>query len=182
MRAGVVALALAVMVAVSGCSGDDRNRDPMSAEGRACQAVPLDAVQAALGVRFDFATGARVEETYTCVLATEGQPFPDLTLAMSDTAASALVFRTSLTPSGSAAIADLGRGAYQLAVAPRTAGDGTASGPGMEIGWLSAAPRLMTLRYTWASGATEADVVALTPQLMALAVSIEQALVNPAPL
>jgi hypothetical protein len=182
LRAGVVALALAVMVGLAGCSVDGTDRDPMTAEGRACQAIQLEAVQAALGVRFDFATGARVAETYTCVLANEGQPYPDLTLAMSETPASALVFRTSLTPSGATQVADLGRGAYQLAVAPATAGDGTASGPGVEIGWLSAAPRLVTLRYTWAAGATEADVATLTQPLLGLAISIEQALVNPAPL
>ena len=57
-----------------------------------------------------------------------------------------------------------------------------ATGPAYEIGWLSTAPRVTTLRYTWAADATDADVAALAPQLLNLASLIEAALVGPAPL
>jgi hypothetical protein len=44
------------------------------------------------------------------------------------------------------------------------------------------APQMLTLRYTFAAGATEADVAELTPALVALARSVEQSLVAHPPL
>ena len=49
-------------------------------------------------------------------------------------------------------------------------------GPTVEIGWLSAAPQQMDLRYTFAPAATAADVTALTPKLLDLAHDIEHML------
>ena len=52
----------------------------------------------------------------------------------------------------------------------------------MQIGWLSAAPQMMTVRYLFAAGATVADVAALTPALLNLVRGIEQTLVGHPPL
>ncbi len=182
MRAGMGALALAVAMLLTGCTDGGGDRAPMTGEGRACQAVPIDTVYATLGVQFDFATGANVDQTFTCLLGISEQALPELSVAISETSASALVFRTRLTPSGATAMESLGRAAYQLSLPPGTAADGTATGPAYEIGWLSTAPRVTTLRYTWPADATDADVAALAPQLLTLASHVEAALVGPAPL
>jgi hypothetical protein len=96
---------------------------------------------------------------------------------VSATAADELIFRATLTPSNSTAVPELGRAAYQLVLAAATASDGTASGPGMEVGWLSASSRLLLLRFTHPAGVADTDVAAFAPKLVALARQIEQALV-----
>ncbi len=176
LRAGLLGLLLVAFV--SACGADAEAGGPGAAtEGRACQVIEFDVVESALGVRFDTAGGAKIDETYTCVLGQVGHPFPDLTLAMSATAADELIFRATLTPSSSIVVPELGRGAYQLGRAAVAAGDGTASGPGVEIGWLSASSRLLVLRYTFSAGVTDTDIAAFAPNLVALAKQIEQALV-----
>jgi hypothetical protein len=176
LRAGLLGLLLVAFV--SACAAEADAGGPSAAiEGRACQVIEFDVVESTLGVRFDTAGGAHTSETYTCVLGQTGRAFPDLTLAVSATAADELIFRATLTPSNSTAVPELGRGAYQLGLEAVTASDGTASGPGLEIGWLSAGSRLLNLRYTHAAGVTDTDVAALAPKLVALAHQIEQALV-----
>ena len=43
----------------------------------------------------------------------------------------------------------------------------------MQVGWLSTAPQIMTLRYTWDVGATDQDVASLTPLLVDFARGVE---------
>ena len=179
MRRGVLGL-LALVLLAAGCGDDSRDSGSLAAtEGRACQAIEFDAVERVLGVRFDTAGGARHDETYTCVLGQAGHPFPDLTLAMSATDADELIFRASLTPSGSTPVPDLGRIAYQVELPATTAADGSPSGPRLEVGWLSVGRKLLFLRYTSAPGETVADVA---PKLIALAHKIEAILATPATL
>lgn len=173
---------LAALVGVAGllvgCAEDD-NRAPIEiTEGRACQAIEFDPVEAALGVRFDTSASAHIEQTYTCVLTRTDAPLPDLMLAMSSSTADELIFTVTVTPSFATAVPELGRIAYQVSLAPGTALDGTPTGPALEIGWLSAAPRLMVLRYTWPAGAGDADVAALAPRLVELARGIERAVLT----
>jgi hypothetical protein len=165
---------------VAGCGSDGSNRGPTaSTQGRACQAVEFDVVRSVLGVSFDTAAGAQTDETYTCVIEQSGQSYPDLTVAMSQTAADVLIFNASLVPSGATTVPGLGRVAYQLIDAPGTSPEGSPSGPGVEIGWLSATPKWVVLRYTWAAGASGADLAALTAKLVTLAEAIEAQLVTP---
>jgi hypothetical protein len=89
-----------------------------------------------------------------------------------------VIFTTTLTPSYATPVTELGRIAYQIGVPPGTGADGTPTGPGLEIGWLSAGPRLILLRYTWPPGTAEADVTALAPRLLDLARSVEQAAIT----
>jgi hypothetical protein len=167
-----------LLLAVSACGAGDGADGPLAAtEGRACQVIEFDVVESVLGVRFDTAGGAKVDETYTCVLGQAGKPFPDLTLAMSATAADELIFRATLTPSGSTVVPELGRAAYQVSLAPVSASDGTASGPGQEVAWLSASSRLLTLRYFHATGGSETDVAELGAKLVTLAKQVEQTVV-----
>jgi hypothetical protein len=178
-RGGIAGLlGLLFLASLSACDADAGAGGPGAAtEGRACQVIEFDVVESAIGVRFDTAGGAKSDETYTCVLGQTGRAFPDLTLAMSVTAADDLIFRATLTPSNSSVVPDLGRSAYQVGLAAVTASDGTASGPGVEVGWLSASSRLLVLRYTHAAGVVETDIAALPPKLVALARQIEQAIV-----
>ena len=170
-----VLAAVALLSVAAGCGNDGPSRPPASQAGRACQAAEYDLVEAALGVRFDTADAARVDETYSCVLSQAGRSFPDLTVTLSASAADELIFQTTATPSGSTAVENLGRRAYQIALPP--AGDPVPSGPAVQVGWLSAAPQIMTLRYTWDVGATDQDVATLTPLLVDFARGVETRIV-----
>jgi hypothetical protein len=174
----VAALGVAVCLAVglAGCSNATTPNKISTDGGRACQAVELDNVAARLGVRFDTSAGANVDLTYTCVLAQLAGAYPDLTLSMSKSAANVVIFQVTAVPAGATSIKDLGRVAYQLTTPAGTDGDGTKTGPTVEIGWLSMAPQQMVLRYTFGAAATDADVTTLTPKLLDLAHDIEHML------
>ncbi|HEY7222931.1 MAG TPA: hypothetical protein VH561_04845 [Micromonosporaceae bacterium] len=181
-RRCLLALASVVLAAMlGGCTDPPPQEDPFaSAEGRACQAVEYDAVANALGVRFDTAAAAKVDETYSCALGIDHQDFPDLVVTLSPTAADPVIYRATSIPSGFTALKQLGREAYRLDL-PRgtySGRDASPSGPAVQLGWLSAAPQMMTLRYTFPADATDADVAALTPRLVAFAKAIEDEIVN----
>jgi hypothetical protein len=74
-------------------------------------------------------------------------------------------------------VPELGRAAYQVGLAAVSGDGGTASGPGIEVGWLSASSRLLLLRYTHPAGVGDPEVAAFAPKLVTLAKQIEQALV-----
>lgn len=177
MRAarGTVAVLIALAGVLAGCAEGDGQLPLEITQGRACQAVEFDTVEAVLGVRFDTSAPATVEDTHSCVLTRVDAPLPDLTFTMSATAADEVIFTAILTPSLATAVPELGRIAYQVTRPPGTAADGTPTGPAVEIGWLSAVPRLMLLRYTWPPDATDAEVAELAPRLIELARGIERA-------
>jgi hypothetical protein len=167
---------LALLTTVAGCA-DAAERDPFPI-GRACQAIEFDTVEAALGVRFETSSAARVDQTWSCVLGLPDRSFPDLTVTLSETSANEVIIRASSWPSGATTVDGLGRIAYQLALPPSIGQDGAPSGPGLRIGWLSAAPQLMMLRFTWPADATAEQIAALTPALLDLARGIEQQIVT----
>lgn len=175
--AGLITMAGLAAGALAGCAEAEGGgpRPLQFVEGRACEAVEFATVEAVLGVRFDTSAPATVEDTYSCVLTRVDAPLPDLTFTMSATTADEVIFTAVLTPSLATAVPELGRIAYQVSLPPGTAADGTPTGPTVEIGWLSAVPRLMLLRYTWPPNATDAEVAELTPRLIELARGIERA-------
>jgi len=175
---GMLAALIVAVGSLAGCGDGEEREPPEVTEGRACLAIPFDSVEAVLGVRFDTNGSAHLEQTYTCVLTRADAPLPDLMLAMSSSTADEVIFTVSVTPSMATPVPDLGRIAYQVTVPPGTASDSSPTGPGLEIGWLSAVPRLMLLRYTWPVGAADADVAALAPKLLELARGIEQAVLT----
>jgi hypothetical protein len=182
MKATFVRLSIiaALAAALGGCTdGTDRDR-LAGTQGRACQAVEYAAVETALGVRFDSAAGAQVDQTYSCVLHQAQQSFPELAVTMSVTPADEVIYRVTAWPSNATSVEELGRVAYQLSLPAGTATgqDGVTSGPALQVGWLSAGPQMMTLRYTFAAGASDADVAALAARLLSLARSIEATLVG----
>jgi hypothetical protein len=182
VRGGMAVLAVLAMLTAGACD-DEESADsppagwPVGAAGMACQLLEPAAVEAALDVSFDTAGGATVESTYTCVLTRSGQELPDLTLSVSPSTIDELLFSATLMPGGAAPLAGLGRIAYSI----ERPGDGGAVGPAIEIGWLSASERLITMRYTFPAQATPEAVAALTPRLVALAQQIDATLSAPSP-
>jgi hypothetical protein len=157
---------LALVALVSGCSkGASANPSWGAAgAGRLCPLLDFDVVQQNLGVRFDTAAGAQKDETVTCAATQAGHAYPFLTVAAAGTSADSLIFEAIVTPSGATAVTGIGVVAYQLRLPPVSG-----SGPGLEIGWLSAAHRIIVLRFVFAPGASDADVTAFFPKLAAFA-------------
>jgi hypothetical protein len=146
------------------------SRQPAAVAGGACQLLDYDVVAAAIGANFAIAASGTNGATFTCVLQPSKGSLPDLSLAVTATEADPYVFRSSVVPKGATVIEDLGKVGYRLPVA---AGAGT--GPGLEIGWLSANQRLMVMRYRAAAGTAGTDLDALVPKLVDLANKIDMA-------
>jgi hypothetical protein len=142
---------------------------PASAAGGACQLLDYATVEASTKVRFDVAAASQQGKTFTCVVQRSGASRPDLMLAVTATTADPATFRSTVAPEKAQQVAGLGAAAYRVALA----GGGT-QGPGVEVGWLSADKRLLTLRFTFAPGAATAAVNGVTPQLVDLAKKIDK--------
>jgi len=169
-----VAALLAIMVGATGCDSDDggRQRDlPASTAGLICQLVEYDTVADGIGVRFDTAGGARKDDTQTCALTQSGAKYPYLTLALSPTTVSDLIFKATMVPAGSADVQELGRIAYQ-----RTLPVADGSGPGVELCWLSWSSRMLVLRFVSTPDTQPDQITQLASRLVALAQRIEDAL------
>jgi hypothetical protein len=177
--AGIVAVG--ALLAAAGCGGlagaaatssnppgAPASRQPAALAGGACQLVDYDVVAAAIGTNFAVAASGTNGATFTCVLEPSQGSLPDLSLAVTATAADPYVFRSSVVPKGATVIEDLGKVGYRLPVA---AGGG--AGPGLEVGWLSANQRLMVLRYRTPGGTAGSDLDALVPKLVDLAKKID---------
>jgi hypothetical protein len=146
------------------------SREPAASAGGACQLLDYDVVAAAIGTNFAIAAAGTSGATFTCVLQPSQGSLPDLSLAVTATEADPYVFRSSVVPRGATVIEDLGKVGYRLPVA---AAAGT--GPGLEIGWLSANQRLMVVRYRTPAGSAGTGLDALVPKLVDLAKKIDMA-------
>jgi hypothetical protein len=168
-----IALACAgIVLATAACTAEATDD---TAPGRACEILGLDLVARELGVRFDRADGAQVEQTDSCVLSMKDRAFPDLTFTMSPTGIDELIFRASATPNGATTIEELGRQAYQVNLSPTRGPDGKESGPRLQVGWLSSTPNMMMLRMTWNPGDSGDQVLPQSARLPMLARSLEAA-------
>ncbi|HEX6872475.1 MAG TPA: hypothetical protein VF163_15365 [Micromonosporaceae bacterium] len=169
----VTALTLGTTL-LSGCdrdaAADAGRRPPAAAAGAACQLIEYDLVANILGTRFDTAGGARKDATLTCALTQAEQPYPDLTLAVTASTASEVIFKATVEPSGSLPVKALGRTAYRLFPEPVRGG-----GPAVELGWLSAKNRIFVLRYTFPAEATDEQAQQLFPKMLTLARTIDKA-------
>ncbi|HWG99507.1 MAG TPA: hypothetical protein VNV66_09330 [Pilimelia sp.] len=141
-----------------------------AAAGGACALLDFAAVRRTLGVTFDVAAATGAGRTRSCVLRATAARHPDLLLTESRTTADAAAFGEEVRPSGARRVTGLGRAAYRATVAP-TRG----RGPAVEIGWLTADGRLLTLRHTLAAGAPAAAAAALGGRLHALATEVDAA-------
>ena len=176
---------LALLVALAGCAGSGASasarpqprsagpapspsRWPAGIAGGACLLLDYEQIEQVIGVAFDVAAAGDALDTFTCVLQPQGASLPDLTLAVTPTTVDSVVFKNTVMPKGSTAVANLGRVAYS-AVLPA----GASSGPVVEVGWLAGNGRLIVLRFRFPTGAAAGDATALAPKLAELGKKID---------
>jgi hypothetical protein len=142
---------------------------PAASAGGACILWDYAFIKDKIGVTFNVAASDQVDDTSTCVVQTVAGDWPDLALCVVESSsADAKLFLSDLKPAKAAALKGLGKAAYRLDTA--AAGG---HGPVVEIGWLSEAKQLQTLRFTFAKDATAADVTAMNGKLLALAKAMD---------
>lgn len=174
-------LVLSALLVLAGCSanagadaaaaapGPPVVEQPAASAGGACILWDYGFIQKKIGVRFTVAAADQVDDTSTCVVQTEDGDYPDLSLAVVEsTTADASLFLDTLAPKKSTALKGLGKAGYRLV---SDAGGG--HGPSVEIGWLSEAAQLQTLKFTFADGATTAAVTDMSNRLFALAQAMD---------
>ena len=142
---------------------------PAASAGGACILWDYDFIKEKIGVTFGVAASDQIDDTSTCVVQTVNGDWPDLALSVVEsTPADADLFIDELKPKKAATLKGLGKAGYRL----NTAAAG-GHGPVVEIGWLSEAKQLQTLRFTFPKDAKAADVTAMNTKLLALAKAMD---------
>jgi hypothetical protein len=142
---------------------------PAASAGGACILWDYAFIEEKIGVRFSVAAAGQADDTSTCVVQKVAGRWPDLALSVVEsTTAGAELFTSELTPRKATKLKDLGRAGYRL-----TSGARDGHGPTVEIGWLSEAKQLQTLRFTFPAGAAATDVNAMNGKLLALAKAMD---------
>ena len=176
MRSRFLALAAPVVLLVpAGCTDQVATasglppvqvvEQPAASAGGACILWDYAFIQKEIGVRFTVAAGDQVDDTATCVLQTENAEVPFLILSVADgVSADAGTFTAEVQPAKATKVKGLGVAGYRL-VGKATTG----RGPSIEVGWLSEADQLQTLKFTFAPGADPAAVGEMTKRILAMA-------------
>jgi hypothetical protein len=172
--------AAAGLLALSGCSGDgDVERaalpavqvvqEPAASAGGACILWDYAFIEKTIGVAFTVAAAGRVDDTRTCVVRTVRAAVPYLTLSVVErTKADADLFLDDVMPAKATKLKGLGKAGYRLV---RKA-SGT-HGPTVEIGWLSEAAQVQTLKFTFARGVAKPAVDQMSTRLVDLAKAMD---------
>jgi hypothetical protein len=174
--------AVAALLVLAGCTNDKQAigaagqpseppavQQPAAAAGGACILWDYPFIQQKIGVTFTVAAAGESNDTSTCVVQTATGKYPDLALAVvENTPADGKLFLSTLKPKNATTVTGLGKAGYRL-VTP-AAGD---RGPVIEIGWLSEAAQLQTLKYTFPPGATDAQVNDMSAKLFGLAQAMD---------
>jgi hypothetical protein len=180
VRSRLIALGAAgVVLALAGCTNKTETasqlppvqvvEQPAASAGGACILWDYAFIQKEIGVKFTVAAADQVEDTSTCVVRTEDTDWPDLTLAVVEsTTADGKLFIDSLMPPKATKLSGLGKAGYRLVDA--AAAD---HGPTIEIGWLSEAAQLQTLKFTFEKGARAAAVNQMSVRLLGLAKAMD---------
>ena len=181
MRTRSLVLGAVAVLALTGCNNGREQQEPAplppvalveqpaASAGGACILWDYDFIKSKIGVAFDVAASDQVDDTSTCVVQTVDGDWPDLALSVVEsTQADAPLFLSELKPKKASTLKGLGKAAYRL----NTAASG-GHGPTVEIGWLSEAKQLQTLRFTFAKSAKTADVTAMNTKLLALAKAMD---------
>jgi hypothetical protein len=180
VRSRLIALgAVGVVLALAGCTDKTATasdlppeqivQQPAASAGGACILWDYAFLQKELGVKFTVAAADQVEDTSTCVVQTDTSDWPDLTLAVVEsTTADGKLFIDNLMPPKASKLKGLGKAGYRLIGA--ASGD---HGPTIEIGWLSEAAQLQTLKFTFAKGAPATAVNQMCVRLLALAKAMD---------
>jgi hypothetical protein len=180
VRSRLIALgAAAAVLALAGCSDkqDDAAglppvhlvQQPAASAGGACILWDYEFIEQTIGVKFTVAASDQIDDTSTCVVQTDTADWPDLALSVVEsTKADAELFAEELVPKKSTKLKGLGKAGYRL-ITKASGGHG----PSIEIGWLSEAEQLQTLRYTFPKGAKSDAVDELSPRLLDLAKAMD---------
>lgn len=180
MRSRPIALGgAAVLLALSGCVDQKAEAEavppvrivqvPAASAGGACILWDYAFIEEKIGVAFTVAASDQVDDTSTCVVQTETADWPDLALSVVEsTKADAAMFTKELMPAKATKVTGLGKAGYRLVT--KAAGK---HGPTVEIGWLSEAKQLQTLRFTFPRGAQSDAVDDLSPRLLDLAKAMD---------
>lgn len=180
MRTRSVLLGAVAVLALPGCSSDREQpatplppvalvQQPAASAGGACILWDYGFIQEKIGVTFDVAAADQVASTSTCVVQTVAADWPDLVLSVVEsTNADAALFYTDLMPAKAVRLKGLGKAGYRL-----NTGSTAQHGPSIEIGWLSEAKQLQTLRFTFAKNTKPADLAAMNTKLLNLAKAMD---------
>ncbi|AEV88023.1 hypothetical protein ACWT_7012 [Actinoplanes sp. SE50] len=180
MRTVLAALGVVTLLAAAGCKKQDTDapvslppvtivEQPAASAGGACILWDWAFIQQKIGVRFSVAAADQVDDTSTCVVQTVDGSWPDLSLSVvEETKADAKVFLANRVPKKGVKLKGLGKAGYRLT---GPAADG--HGPTVEIGWLSEAEQLQTLRFTFEKGAASSSVTAMNDRLLELAKAMD---------
>jgi hypothetical protein len=180
VRSRLIALgAAAALLAMAGCTEQKAKADalppvqvvqlPAASAGGACILWDYAFIEQKIGVAFTIAASDQVDDTSTCVVQTETADWPDLSLSVVEsTKADATLFTKELMPKKATKVKGLGKAGYQLVT--KAAGK---HGPTVEIGWLSEAEQLQTLRFTFPKDAKSGAVDDLSPRLLDLAKAMD---------
>lgn len=171
--------AAAALLALAGCGGGNAAaaglpdppavQQPAASAGGACILWDYAFIEQKIGVTFTIAAAGESADTSTCVVQTETGDYPDLALAVVETTkADARLFLDTLMPSKATKLKGLGKAGYRL-ITPA----GADRGPIVEIGWLSEASQLQTLKFTFAKGATSSAVNTMSSRLLDLAAAMD---------
>jgi hypothetical protein len=171
--------AVVLLLALAGCSGKKAEaaamppvrvvEQPAASAGGACILWDWVFIEQKVGVRFDIAGSDQLDDTSSCVVRTSNDDYPTLSLSVVEsTAADATLFTDAMVPAQATKLKGLGEAAYRL--------DGKATGdhgPSIEIGWLSEAAQLQTLKFVFAKGAPDRTVEGMQGKLVSLAKAMD---------
>ena len=181
MRTRSLVLGAVAVLALTGCNNGREQQEPAplppvalveqpaASAGGACILWDYKFIKQKIGVTFDVAAADQVADTSTCVVQTVSADWPDLTLSVVEsTKADAKTFYSGLMPPKAARLNGLGKAAYRL-----NTGSTAQHGPAIEIGWLSEAKQLQTLRFTFAKNTKPAELTAMNGKLFNLAKAMD---------
>lgn len=179
MRSRLFALGAATaLLALGGCTDKKAEaalpplqivQQPAASAGGACILWDYGFIEQKIGVKFTVAASDQVDDTSTCVVQTEADDWPYLALSVVEsTKADAELFTEELMPKKATKLKGLGKAGYRL-VTKASGGHG----PTIEIGWLSEAEQLQTLRFTFAKDAKSDAVTQMSPKLLSLAKAMD---------
>jgi hypothetical protein len=180
VRSRLIALAAAAgVIALAGCTDDEPApaaarpvevvAQPAASAGGACILWDYQFIEEKIGVAFTVAASDTVDDTSSCVVRTEAAEAPFLVLTVvATTTADAELFTETLMPDRATKLKGLGKAGYRLVGKPSGS-----TGPTVEVGWLSEAEQLQSLKFTFPKDAPGDSVTEMSARLVDLAKAMD---------
>jgi hypothetical protein len=181
VRSRCVVLGAVAILSLAGCTNQDNRAEaealppvglieqPAASAGGACILWDYKFIKEKIGVMFNVAASDQVDSTSTCVVQTVSGDWPDLALSVVEsTKATPKQFAAELMPAKATKLTGLGSAGYRLNI-----GSSDNHGPVVEIGWLSEAKQLQTLRFTFPKDPKPEAITAMNAGLLALAKAMD---------